>query len=277
VARTMVFFGIAGGLVGLVGSILLVLARLRSGDRVYHSADVSDAGINVLGNLSYDEAIDADNETINSREHQSIRVGLLSRATQRPDAILYGTVGDTHRRAIAAVGVARSLAAARVNVVVVDGSGDPHGLSERLGYENRKGVSHALEGQPIGPLLIKFSDRVQILAAGRPDGSDEDLLLTPRFHEVMDDVRERADIVLVVAGPLTEPRARALARETSFCVAESREGEVRLSDLEVLAEASTPGRHDRLSEQASGLHDLAGMILIGTPSRRRRREASSRS
>lgn len=211
--------GIVGGsAAGLLAGVVLVAVRRRVDDRVTTPADLAPAGLAVLGPARPDNAEDS----------RRMRTGLLAAVEQRPMVVMIAAAAATPVRVRCADGLAGSLGSAGLEVIVVDAAGDRGETwpPSHLGFSDlitgASGVDDALAGT---------APHVSRLGVGHLPGVLDDLVDSPETEVLVEELRKRADVVLIVAGPAGSTRARSLVRLADAAFLEVLEGRTRLADL----------------------------------------------
>jgi hypothetical protein len=187
--------GVAGGALGLGCAIAMVTVRARRDPRI---SDVEDL-VELLAVVDVPYLGPSDQPV-------RIRGGLLAAATARPLVVLLGGLGGADPDRSCAPGLSSCLARAELETVLVDleHRDGTAGASKRLGL-----VDLLLERTTAHDLL---GDDVQVgyVGAGTTPPRLDDLTSAPRMWDLVEELRKRADVVLLAGGPLGEARTRAL-------------------------------------------------------------------
>jgi capsular polysaccharide biosynthesis protein len=212
--------GVAGGAaVGLVLALLAGGVRRRVDDRVRDPQELDALDVPVLGVTDTGDPVGC----------RRVRTALLTAVPKRPMVVSVVRVG-TSPRPLGYVGeLAGSLGSAGFEVIVVDAAGDAAdqvpaaaGLSELIRYPDPGAVDDALSGE---------GGFVGRLGPGNASGLLDDLIDSPGTELLLQELRKRADVVLIVAGAAGSVRARSLARLADASVMEVVEGRSGLGEI----------------------------------------------
>lgn len=150
----------------------------------------------------------------------AVRSAVLATLPQRP--LVLGVVGvdaDVH----VADELAWSMARARHEVVLVelaDGPDSREGLSDLL-----------LEVATVDDVVRPVTSHLSRVVAGSSPDRLPDLLGSPGMAQVVEDLGKRSDVVVIDAGAVHEPRARALVRHTHGVVLEVHAGATEVQQV----------------------------------------------
>lgn len=227
---------LAGLIAGAGAGLLLLAIRSRRDDRVRDVADLDGVGVPVLGEIT-DGAGGADLST------SAVRSAVLALLPQRPLVLaMVGIEGEVR----VADELAWSMARARHEVVHVE---------LESGLDDREGMSDLLlDVATLDDVLRPVTPHLQRIPAGRSADRLRDLLGGPQMQAVLTGLGERADVVVVEAGAVGEPRAAAVVRHTHGVVLEVRAGHTRLPRIAAAREAVW---------SAGG--EVVGLVLVHRP------------
>jgi capsular polysaccharide biosynthesis protein len=266
-------YALAGGLIGLLLALAIVVVRARAENRIHHADDIEPSGLPLLGSVSMDEVLDTNEglvllDTGESLQIgpglQSLRVAVLSSDRRRPLRLLYSAAdeGPSHPRT--ALGLAYAAAASNIRTVLVDAPGAGGQITAFLGLESRAGFTDVLaEDVKVEPTLVPITDHLSVLPCGKPDPRADDLLTGPGVRTVFDALADEFDIVVVASGPRSTPQAQALAMVTDATVVEAVEGQSRLGDLVALA------------DDPNASPTILGVVFVGRARSRARRHSGA--
>jgi capsular polysaccharide biosynthesis protein len=238
-----VAFAAIGALGGLVLSLLIAIVRARLDSRVHHVDDVALAGRTLLGEVDAGDAAEVNHQlrTLPAigelpASYRELRVSLLTARRRRPLVLLAasssGGAGQVPRFA---PGLAVALAAARLRTVVIDTLGIwplPAGVAvaDLAGYLDG-------QGETPGPApLVPLGEFLSLLPASELAAPD-DVFMSPEMAHLIADLRQGADVVVMIGGGLGSSAARALADLSDTVICEVREGESSYRDLAIATPA----------------------------------------
>ncbi len=213
-----------GGLAGLLLGLTLVLARRRTSLRVRTPDDLAVLGHPVLGPIREGDA----------EGSRRLRTALLAGLARRPAVVLVAPVVEGREVVAGANELATALGSAGLETLVVD-VGDP--VREPAG----PGLSDVLLGRTALPgVLSSPARKVHALGPGTAADALDDLVDSRETDTLLEWLRKRAEIVLVVAPVATASRTRALLRRTDVVLLDVEEtDEVTVTDVRVAADAVT--------------------------------------
>lgn len=211
--------GIVGGSVaGLLAGVVLVAVRRRVDDRLTTPADLAPAGLAVLGPARPDSPEDS----------RRMRTGLLAAVEQRPMVVMIAAASATPARVRCADALAGSLGSAGLEVIVVDAAGD----RSETWPPAHLGFSDLITGaSAVDDALSATAPHVSRLGIGHLPRVLDDLVDSPETEVLVEELRKRADVVLIVTGPAGSTRARSLVRLADAAFLEVLEDRTRLGDL----------------------------------------------
>ncbi|PWJ48638.1 Capsular polysaccharide biosynthesis protein [Quadrisphaera granulorum] len=252
----------AGLVVGLLGAVVVALL-----DRRLHNRDEVESGLGlpVLG------SIPSERRTAEAAIVEGYRVAagsLLSRtrgADAGPVAVLASTAAED--AGSAAARFAQALAESGTAVVLVDADVTSGSATQQLGLSDREGVAESLAHRAPLKTVVTTVPGLSVVPAGHAGELPGGALPLAVLPELLQPLREQADVVLVVCPPAlggTGVGVAAACGTTAVLVA--RTGGVQRADL-----ASASGALER-----AGV-DTLGVLLVGVPSRGADSDASTRA
>lgn len=257
--------GVAGGILGLMAALALVIVRVRSENRVHLTDDVEAVGLELLGDVQETELDTLVRNLVEDREEgvvvgslRALRAAVFSRERRRPVRILMGSSvpGETGPRA--AVALAYAAAASGYRTVLVDATSDGRTVTRALGLAGRRGLTDVMRGEmSLDDGLVRLTEHLQVLPCGAIDPRNDDRLSGPLVTTVFERLSDVADIAVVSTGPLLEARSQALALVNDTCLVEAVQG---VSSIDELVE---------ISNDLDPVHVL-GVVFV-RPARSRRR------
>lgn len=219
---------LASAIGGLVLGLLLAIWRGRRNKRVASDRSTDVAGLPILATtvatrkLATGMPIPA---AISDEHFRLAAVSILARTmTDRVLAVSSLTANDS----VSAVSfrLARALAGAGCQIVLIDGSEQQPTLTESLEIEERAGLTELLNGtHTLESISNHVVENVTIVTAGlafsQAGGSGP---AVPRLRELVNKLRSHADIVVISTGSLTSPTgiAQLLAVDAAVLVAHDR-------------------------------------------------------
>jgi capsular exopolysaccharide synthesis family protein len=262
---------VIGALLGGGGALLLDLT-----DKSFHSAEDirRSLGLSVVGHIPYRHRrgaatvrtagpdgegaeVDAGLTTVlapmspEAESYRGIRTALYFNTRGEKHKVLQVTspnAGDGKTTVITNLAVA--IAQSGRSVVLVDADMRRPRVHRVFGLSNRIGLSEAIAGaaDPVAAAQPTVVPNLSVLPCGRRPPNPAELLTTPAFDAVLDDLREAYDFVLVDTPPL-------LAVSDPCAVAP------RMDGLILVVRVTKNGRP--AAEQARGLLDGLPVQLIG--------------
>ncbi|MEX0585495.1 MAG: polysaccharide biosynthesis tyrosine autokinase, partial [Pirellulales bacterium] len=218
-AKSLAMGGVAGLLVGILLAFMFEMA-----DQSYRSPDdISRAlGVPVVGHIPNIEIGKERKRLGPSRLHPSLvsyhRPGSQMAEAYRAvrTALLSGTRHQSHQmiqvtspnpgdgKSTLSTNLAVSIARAGKNVLLVDADLRRPNVHKLLGLENDVGVTSVVEGG------LDFDDAIQpgplphldVMTSGPRETNRAELLLSPRFAEMLNALRERYDYVIIDTPPV---------------------------------------------------------------------------
>jgi capsular exopolysaccharide synthesis family protein len=217
--RSLAMGGVAGLLLGILLAFLLEMA-----DKSYRSPDdiTRELGVPVVGHIPNIEIGKERKRLGTTRLHPSLvsyhRPGSQMAEAYRAvrTALLSGTRHQSHQliqitspnpgdgKSTLSVNLAMSIARAGKNVLLVDSDLRRPNVHKLLGMDNDVGVTSVVEGG------FDFDDAIQsgplphldVMTSGPRESNRAELLLSPRFAEMLNALRERYDYVIVDTPPV---------------------------------------------------------------------------
>jgi Mrp family chromosome partitioning ATPase len=228
---------VAGGLAGLALAlaVALVRSRPRSGKVIRSAAEIK--AFNVPTIASH-HGHDGSPAPLFSKNPPPAVAGLNRlnanvldfTRLHRSNIILLSTAGNDAAQPLSAVSVAWSLAEAGIKTLVVDTTGrlvmpplvraDHPGLAD-LGNEHLA----------VEDTLVSLAPTLQVMGSGSRVAGSAQHRITPRLIGLIGSLAHRADVVLVVTGPMLSPNTQLLATTFKSVVIEIAYGSTRMADL----------------------------------------------
>ena len=276
----------AGGLGFLAGTalgLILVVGLGRLRGTVNQASDLDACGATLLGSLAIDESPKASGTRLGARSTSAsrLRSAVLAATAARPLTVLIsGVDDDAPGRSDTAEALAGSFAAANLRTVIVEmgaastspdrrGStrhASPGTASVDLLETASEGVAELLtrEHADLSLTLVEEAPYLHVLPRGGVRSLD-DLVATPGMDQLLQQLRERFDVVLIDGGSVEDPPAQALAMRADLVLVGVRGGRTTRRSVEwAIDDLHTLG--------APGV----GLVLCGRR-RRRRRDIDSAS
>lgn len=245
--------GALGLLAGVMGALVLATALARRDDVIRDPTVLSASEIPVLGSVAHPP-------DVAPGAMGAVRSALLAADPRRPLVVLVATAAPGNVVAATPLGLSSALAHGRLETVLVDlvGGLDPEILVHPDG--GRSGlVDLLLETTTPDEALVSVGPHLMAMGTGSRADRLDDLVAAPEMGLVLLDLGKRADVVVVVGGPFSEPRTQALARQVDLVIVEVHGGRTTLSHLDEAL---------RSLSQYGG--ELAGLVYVAPPRRRRR-------
>lgn len=255
--RTGALALVLGGLLG-VG---LAFVRSWSSPRLHRPADVARvSAAPVLGTLGGSTGHGADP----SEDYRAVRASLgaalhrVSVPEGQGHAIQLAPV-ETGGAAVVALELAASFGHIGARALVVDADIEHGAIAELIGATGQPGLVDVLTGQTSAPsVLHRRSDgAVEVMTAGTNAGAELDVISSPAMQQLVDKLRQRADVVIVSSRPaLTSASTLELGRLVDGTVLVATTGRTSPADLE--------GALERLGQSDA---PVGGVILadVGAP------------
>jgi polysaccharide biosynthesis transport protein len=203
-----------GILAGLLGLLLGMGAALLADflDRRLKSADDFERafGWSVLVTIprgAVPELSDGDLAGVKGEPYRMLREGLrFLEITGQHRCLLVTSADAGEGKTTVAVNLARALVAGGERVILIDADLRRPAAGRQLGLDDEPhGLSTALvSSDPISDVLVDASSMgsLRLLPTGPTPPNPADLLRTRRMHELLDEARGLADVVIVDAAPL---------------------------------------------------------------------------
>lgn len=205
--RNGVLAGLLGLLLGLGAALLtdFVDRRLKNSDDVERAF-----GWSVLVTIprgAVPDVSDGELVGVKAEPYRMLREGLRFLEVAGRHRCLLVTSGDAGEgKTTVAVNLARALIAGGDRVVIIDADLRRPAAGRQLGLpEAPFGLSTGLvSDQDVSDLLVDVppDGRLRLLPTGPTPPNPADLLRTRRMHELIDDARTQADVVIIDAAPL---------------------------------------------------------------------------
>ena len=211
---------VAGGLVGLLLALAIGSMRDRVRDRIVAPDDLSALDVPVFGPVGED-----------AEDYRRVRTSLLGAVPRRPIVVLTGPATPGSEPSRISDGLATALGVAGHELIVVDACGDPAGAHDLAGLSDV-----ILDPSGLDEALVPTAPHVASLGCGRASAVLDDLVASPELDVLFQELRKRADVVLVVPGWVGSSRAGSLARFADAVLVEVVEGESRLTQVQEVVE-----------------------------------------
>jgi capsular exopolysaccharide synthesis family protein len=198
-----VFDTTLGILFGLVVGIILAWIRDQLDRRVRNVREIEHiAERPVLATVPLVRNIDAAAGKL-ANAFDVLRVNLAIAGQRRPVRVLTVTsVREGEGKTSTTLGLGLSLARAGRRVLLVDGDLRRRGLSTAVGVHDQWGLTEVLSGTAtLEEAIVPLDGGIEVLPAGRLHPSPPALLDSARFDEVLDEMRERYQVVLLDSPP----------------------------------------------------------------------------
>ncbi len=245
---------------GMIGGLLIALGvavlRARLDNHIHHPDDIAILGHSLLGQVTWAEseqavsALRGDAGREPTDGYRRLRVRLLTAEPRRPVVILIASGTGSGAGPVTAAPLLLTLAASRIETVLVDTVGTLDGLGS-AGASSAAGLADVLadDGNPEAALqhVVPYGS---VLHRGRSLGKD-DLFMTHQMDHLMSALRKEAEVVIVTGGGIHESHTLALASACDVVVLEVVAGESTFTDLA------------RASDDLSGITDkVLGVVLV---------------
>jgi capsular polysaccharide biosynthesis protein len=206
-------YSLAGLIGGLIIAVFIALIRSRADNRIRHVDDIATAGQVLLGEISTNDALDAQMifQGAGSAQHlpstfRDLRVSLLTTEHRRPGVIVVTTARHDDEPPSSIAGLALATATANLRTVVVEAMAS-HLTSEESRHAD---LGDVLSGRITADnALVHVRSHLDVLAGGDALSVD-DLFMAPEMHALVDRLRDTADIVFIVTSNVHDARSKAL-------------------------------------------------------------------
>jgi polysaccharide biosynthesis transport protein len=206
-------YSLAGLIGGLIIAVFIALIRSRADNRIRHVDDIATAGQVLLGEISTNDAVDAQMifQGSGSAHHlpsafRDLRVSLLTTEHRRPGVIVVTTARHDDEPPSSIAGLALATATANLRTVVVEAMAS-HLTPEDSGHAD---LGDVLSGRITADnALVHVRSHLDVLAGGDALSVD-DLFMAPEMHALVDRLRDTADIVFIVTSNVHDARSKAL-------------------------------------------------------------------
>lgn len=215
--------GVAGAGLGLLVALGVVYLRARRADKVGSRTDLIAAGYEVIGT-------DADADALRAR--------LLVELPERPSVVLLADAGQTgSASAVTAEALVDSLARARLRSVLVvldDSALAASGPQEPKSLRRERGLIEVVRGRASLDKTLIASDGFALRLP--PGGSLDrpawgDLLASPEFARLIEDLRERGEVIVFAGVALPGPDGQLLAGHADAVVVQATTGVTTNAEL----------------------------------------------
>ncbi|MBR7743686.1 hypothetical protein KC207_10335 [Phycicoccus sp. BSK3Z-2] len=232
-----VAYPVAGLVGGLVLALGVALVRARLDNHIHHPDDVGILGHSLLAVVSAEESErivasfeDDPTSTVLTENYRALRVNLLTATQQRPLVVLLATGSASDRTPTSALPLMLTLAASRLDAVLVDTVGalpsDESPLDARA-----PALSELLASEePLDYTPHEVLPHGSLIRRGGALSID-DFFMTHRMETIMESLRDWSDVVVIAAGSIHDSKTRALASISDVVVVEAISGESTFTDL----------------------------------------------
>ncbi|GAA3886975.1 polysaccharide biosynthesis tyrosine autokinase [Leifsonia kafniensis] len=251
-SRIAILLGLLGGLVLGIACVVipeLVSARIRSVDQIKQIADLS-----MLGSIDYDRGsaksplvTESRPHSLQAEEFRQIRTKLRFLQAGEPHKVFVVTSSiPGEGKSVVSANLAASLAASGTSVCVVEADlrhpalGDYFDLDETVGLTEVLARESALDDaiQAWGP------NGLRVLLSGDIPPNPSELLASPRTRQILDELRQRFEVVIIDCPPLLPVTdAAILVGEFGGAILVVGSGRVKVRELrksiEILNSAGT--------------------------------------
>jgi capsular exopolysaccharide synthesis family protein len=143
-------------------------------------------------------------------------------------------------------GLGRAAVRAGQNVLLVDGDIRTAGLSQRLGYDARPGLTNLIAALPETSdgaklravphrwesLVVDLGSGLSLLPAGPTPPNPASLLASRRVHQIVEELRKNFDLIVIDSAPMAHlADASLLAATSDGSILVARAGRTRRTDL----------------------------------------------
>lgn len=148
----------------------------------------------------------------------------------RSNVILVSTTAKDAAQPLSAVSMAWSLAEAGIKTLVVDTTGRL--VMPPLVRADHPGLADLLAERPaLDDALVTLAPNLQVLGRGSREAASGSFRVTPRLLGLIGSLAHRADVVLVVSGPMLSANSRLLASTFKSAVVEIAYGSTAIAEL----------------------------------------------
>lgn len=197
---------VAGVLLGLLVGIGLAWLRVRL-DTGLHSGDEAAAILGIPNLASIPQARRASNradpleDRVVRDAYDVLQTNLRFSARDRPlEVVAVASYSPGEGKSSVAGGLADATLRSGHNVLVVDGDLRMRSLTEDWGYGGARGISTALVGHDVDP-VVELKPGLFFLPAGPPSPSPVNLLYSHQMRQLIDDMRSRYSLVIIDSPP----------------------------------------------------------------------------
>jgi polysaccharide biosynthesis transport protein len=227
-------YSLAGLIAGLIIAVFIALIRSRADNRIRHVDDIATAGQVLLGEISTNDAVDAQMifKEPGATGHlpntfRDLRVSLLTTEHRRPGVIVVTTARHDDQPPSSIAGLALATATANLRTVVVEAM-----ASDLTPEDSRHAdLGDVLSGRiTVGNALVHMRSHLDVLAGGDALSVD-DLFMAPEMHSLVDRLRGTADIIFIVTSNVHDARSKALIDVADSVILEVVQGVSSYRDL----------------------------------------------
>jgi succinoglycan biosynthesis transport protein ExoP len=261
VAPRKTLYLVLGALLGLVLGVGAAIIREARSPRIRSGEDVAaTTGLPVLGSMARSrrrnrESLVMVNDPLSARaeEYRRVRTNLEALiGDDKGRSFVVSSATAMEGKTLIAANLGIAFAQAGYRVVLVDANLRNPGLAEVMGLRSALGLTDVLaDGVSVEHALQTWREglRLNLLDAGPQPQNPSELLGSQRFAEVLDELTERADIVIVDSPALLPTTDAAIvARPTAGAVLVARAGSTRVHQF-----ASAVGSLYRVESRVLGV------------------------
>ncbi len=174
-------------------------------------------------------------------EYRSLRTHILHKSERRKlQSIVVASVNPSEGKTVTSLNLSWLLAQTDgVNALIIDSDLRMPSLTDYLGIETDKGLSHILSGTcALEDAIVKLEPSgLHLLPGGEARQDVADLLSGPKFKEILRQAREMFDYVIVDAPPLgVFTDATVLINDADGAILVVRSGRTKYSDVDRVLE-----------------------------------------
>lgn len=245
--------GLLGGLVLGIACVVIpewVSPRVRTVDQITQIADVT-----MLGSIGYDRASSKNRlitesrpQSIQAEEFRQLRTKLQFLEMDEPHRVFIITSSIPHEgKSVVSANLAASFAAAGTSVCIVEADLRRPSLGEYFALENAVGLTSVLAGDVTLDDAIRTwgPNELRVLLSGVVPPNPSELLAAPRTRELIEELKERFDVLIIDCPPLLPVAdAAILVGEFGGAILVAGSGRVTVREMrrsiEILSSAGTP-------------------------------------
>lgn len=229
---------IAGVLVGLLLGCLLAWLRTAL-DRGLHSAEEAERllGAPTLARIPERRRYSSDDPVL-GEAFDVLRANLAFLSAEQPLQVVTVTSFNPREGKSSTVdGLALAAVRGGLDVLIVDGDVRTHAISDRFGFGSARGLTNLIvRSATPEETVLEIAPGLSLLPGGPLPPNPPSLLASVRMRELIDELRERYDLILIDSPPVAHlADASLLASISDGVVAVARVGLTRRADLPAAA------------------------------------------